>query len=76
MKPNKTFELTVDDVEMIESALNGRVHRRAMSVATDPTNIYAKDMQKEITLIRDLLGRIHNQKTFYRPKNRFGTGKR
>jgi len=76
MKPNKTFELTVDDIEMIEAALNGKVHRRAMSVAMDPASIYAKDMQKEITSIRDLLGRIHNQKTFYRPKNRFGSGKR
>lgn len=76
MKANKTFELTVDDIEMIESALNGRVHRRSMSITMDPTNIYAKEMQKEITLIRDLLGRIHNQKIFYRPKNRFGSGKR
>jgi|TARA_B110000459_G_C16213916_1_gene317703 hypothetical protein len=75
VKPNKSFDLTVDDITMIETALNGKVHRRAMSIAMDPNSIYVEEMQREVTEIRDLLGRLHNQKTFYRPKNRFSRGK-
>jgi hypothetical protein len=69
VKPNHNFELTVNDISLIEDSLNGKIHRRAMSVAMDPTSIYSKSMKKEITEIRDLLGRIHNQKEWYAPAN-------
>ena len=32
-------------------------------------------LAQELKEIRDLLGRFHNQKIFYRPANRFGRGK-
>jgi|TARA_B110000977_G_C11088568_1_gene495813 hypothetical protein len=77
MKPNDKFKLTVRDVELIELALQGKISRRAMSVSMDPSSVYAKELQDEITEIRDLLGRIHNQKVWYRPKDgRFSPGRK
>jgi hypothetical protein len=70
-KPNENFKLTVSDIDIIELALNNKVHRRSMIVSTEPDHPDSKSMQVEISAIRDLLGRIHNQKIFYRPKNRF-----
>lgn len=32
-------------------------------------------LAQELKEIRDLLGRFHNQKIFYRPANRFGRAK-
>ena len=51
-KPNKNFELTVQDVEYIEYALRSR-----MLVVSD-------DEKREINKV---LGKLHNQKNFYRP---------
>ena len=53
MKPNKTFELSVDDLELIERSLHSYM----------ATAEYAD--QKEITQV---LGKLHNQKNWYRPK--------
>ena len=66
MKPNLKFELTVKDIAIIEIALQNKVGRRAqrMLAGEDP-----EILQQETNEIRDLLGRIHNQKSWYRPRN-------
>ena len=69
MKPNNNFELTVRDIELIEHALQGKISRRAVSVALDPKSVYAAELQDEINEMRDLLGRIHHQKVWYSPKD-------
>ena len=69
MKPNDSFKLTVRDIDLIELALQGKISRRAMSVAMDPNSVYATELQDEIDEMRDLLGRIHHQKVWYRPKD-------
>ena len=69
MKPNDKFKLTVRDIGLIELALQGKISRRAMSVMLDPDSVYAKELQDEINEMRDLLGRLHNQKVWYRPKD-------
>lgn len=75
MKPNDKFKLTVRDIELIELALQGKISRRAMSVMMDPDSVYAKELQEELSEMRDLLGRIHNQKVWYTPKDgRFQSG--
>ena len=51
-KPNENFKLSVQDVELIEQAL-----RLRLSIAD-------MDEKREIN---ELLGRLHNQKQFYRP---------
>lgn len=52
-KPNNTFELSVEDLERIEVALRARQSETPE--------------QAESREINELLGRLHNQKTFYRP---------
>tara|TARA_R110000744_G_scaffold100880_2_gene194609 strand:+ start:1071 stop:1301 length:231 start_codon:yes stop_codon:yes gene_type:complete len=69
MKPNDKFKLTVRDIELIERALQGKISRRGVSVALDPDSVYAPELQEEIDEMRDLLGRIHHQKVWYRPKD-------
>jgi len=66
MKPNTQFELSVKDIKIIEEALNNKVARRSQRIleGEDP-----EILQTEAAEIRDLLGRIHNQKNWYRPKN-------
>ena len=51
--PNENFKLTVQDVEHIENAL-----RLRMTLAE------SQETKREIT---ELLGKIHNQKMWYRP---------
>jgi len=53
MKPNTEFKLSVSDLSLIESAL----HRHIQNASMD-----------EVEKIRELLGRLHNQKNWYRPK--------
>ena len=64
MKPNYNFKLTVKDMKIIETALQNKLNRRAerMMQGEDP-----EILQTEAKEIRDLLGRLHNQKQFYRP---------
>jgi hypothetical protein len=65
MKPNKKFELTVRDIEVIEQALRAKAGRRGMAVAQGDVSEKLKDEMHEI---QELLGRIHDQKVWYRPK--------
>ena len=53
MKPNKKFELSVKDIELIEEALL---------------------KQQQTREVQELLGKIHNQKNWYRPKNAIYVG--
>ncbi|MEM1274868.1 MAG: hypothetical protein AAGF88_13710 [Pseudomonadota bacterium] len=56
-KPNTKFDLSVDDLEVIETAL---------------TAALAEDGPAEIDprQAHELLGRLHNQKVFYRPRGK------
>lgn len=59
MKPNTKFELNVADLELIESAL---FHQLTKS---------DEDHKKTIN---NLLGKLHNQKNWYRPKKGYVSG--
>lgn len=69
---NRTFQLTIEDVDLIEEAL--RAHGRELSrQRVEPGNgaadihanrVIEEDMRKG----EELLGRLHDQKIFYRPK--------
>ena len=77
MKPNKNFTLDVKDIELIEHALEYQISRLIERRRTHVESTIipegeldsVKQIDAEITVIRELLGRIHNQKTWYRPKN-------
>jgi hypothetical protein len=72
-KYNKTFELSVEDMDLIEAAL--RDTKRGLSTdlidkADDPLRPCedTRGLDASMKRINDLLGRLHNQKNFYRPK--------
>lgn len=60
--PNRTFDLSVADLDLIETALRSK--KRALNAG----ELAANDAEVVLKDIHDLLGRLHNQKTFYRPK--------
>lgn len=70
---NKSFELSVDDIDLIEAALRDK--KRALSDQAHEERcersdavVLCQDTAKEVRTIHDLLGRLHNQKVFFRPK--------
>ena len=58
-KYNTTFELSLQDMDLIEEALT--------KVAANENDVCPSSVQ-------DLLGRLHNQKVFYRPKGVYVSG--
>ena len=58
-KFNTKFELSLEDMEMIERAL--------LSAQSNDNAPCPKD-------VNDLLGRLHNQKVFFRPKGTYVSG--
>jgi len=72
-KPNDLFELTVEDIDLIETSLrhaHGALSLELPGGADDAGQDRAATQRK----IQDLLGRLHNQKIFYRPKNKVYVG--
>lgn len=67
-KHNRNFELTINDIDLIEAALH--VTKRDLSLArVEGTDALLPEEAKDDPLrqIDDLLGRLYNQKVFYRP---------
>jgi uncharacterized membrane protein YccC len=76
-KPNRMFDLTVTDLEIIETALRARKASLSQRLVEDTDHQHkdqtgnadqASDLTNNVHQIHDLLGRLHNQKSFYRPK--------
>ena len=70
---NSRFELSVADMELIEAALRqtkSDLSARAVPVAEqhDKTEDSIGDVDETLRQVHDLLGRLHNQKVFYRPR--------
>ena len=76
-KPNTEFNLDLRDIDHIENAIISVIARRssAMSSLTEnpgenTTDISAyREIKQEVAELRDILGRLHNQKNWYRPQN-------
>lgn len=76
VKPNTSFNLSIRDVKVIEESLQKQVNRLCESRRTaiestiqPPENIQTViEADKRIKEIQDLLGRLHNQKNWYRPE--------
>ena len=75
-KPNTEFNLGLRDIDLIEDAINLVIARRssAMSALAEDTlentmdmSAY-RDIRHEVAELRELLGRLHNQKNWYRPQ--------
>ncbi|MFT4621060.1 MAG: hypothetical protein ACI9KS_000216 [Sulfitobacter sp.] len=70
-KYNRTFDLTLNDVEQIETALRSRKHilsERRLALLNSEAVAETAEIDSELVEIADLLGRLHNQKIFYRPE--------
>lgn len=75
MKPNKNFELSVNDVRLIEECLRIKLTKlqtlrltHVESTIVPESEIQSvKEIDFEMKEINDLLGRLHNQKNWYRP---------
>lgn len=70
---NRTFELSIADIDLIEEALRARGRelcqtRRALS-DENPAHLEAiRVVERDQRAGEELLGRLHDQKIFYRPK--------
>ena len=74
---NKNFQLNPNDIDIIENALRKEVNRLIVSKQTaiestiqPPENIASvREADSQIKIITELLGRLHNQKTWDHPKD-------
>jgi len=69
---NKSFELSIRDVDLIEEALRARSRelcrmRRALSDENPADMESVRVIEADQRENEELLGRLHNQKIFYRP---------
>ena len=74
-KANTTFNLDIRDVELIENALNSVITKQSSNMIntagnenSEPSSSCPVKVKSQIDELRDLLGRLHNQKVWYRPK--------
>jgi len=71
------FHLSIEDVDHIEGALRCQkkdlsLNRLAFTTSESDKEHTEDELNKidaKLTRIHDLLGRLHNQKVFYRPPN-------
>jgi hypothetical protein len=68
--PNTQFKLSVTDIEIIELALSSKVGR----ISTTLMEFSNPNLEIELKKIRELLGRIHKQKNWFHPTDRFAGG--
>ena len=79
MKPNTQFELAVRDVDIIEHALHQQIRKLNVSRETAIQSTIkpvweiesVREIDAELKEIHQLLGRLHNQKNWYRPKENY-----
>jgi len=67
VKANKKFDLSIRDIEIIEQALRAKAGRRGLAIANGETS---PQLKEELRELQELLGRIHDQKVWFRPKNK------
>lgn len=72
MKPNTKFDLSVNDIEIIERALRAKAGRRGLKILKGEGDFVT--LKYEADEILDLLGRLHQQKIWYRPKEKTYVG--
>lgn len=65
---NDMFELTIADVDLIEAALQ-RTRDSLADASQQVQGIADHSREDSLRQIHDLLGRLHNQKIFYKPKD-------
>lgn len=70
MKPNKSFDIDVRELQVIEHALNKILDRQLKERIDSQNTTIQIQAERSIKEIRALLGSLHNQKTWFRPNDR------
>ncbi len=76
---NRTFDLSIEDVDLIEEAMRARSReictlRRSLSDENPADLERIRVLDADLRAGEDLMGRLHNQKVFYRPKDKVYVG--
>ena len=71
---NRNFQLSINDIDLIEEALRARgrelcTMRRALSEENPADMASIRVIEQDQRQGEELLGKLHDQKIFYRPKN-------
>ena len=70
MKPNKTFDINVRELQVIEDALNKILDQQLKERSDSQNTAIQIRAERSIKETRALLGSLHNQKTWFRPNDR------
>ena len=70
MKPNKTLNIDVQELQIIEDALNKTLDEQLKKRSCLNDIAIKIKAERSIKEIRALLGSLHNQKTWFRPNDK------
>ncbi|KUJ77618.1 hypothetical protein [Ruegeria profundi] len=65
---NDMFELSVADMDLIETALRDTAASLSLGVLEE-TEENRTEREDRLRQVHELLGKLHDQKVFYRPKD-------
>ena len=76
---NRKFDLTLNDIDLIEESLRARGRelskmRLALSAENPADMDSVRVIEQDQRSGEELLGRLHDQKTFYRPEGKIYVG--
>jgi hypothetical protein len=69
MSYTRNFELNTTELELVENALRCEL-RKVQSPCEDGRVAQKKNTGEKAVALTELLGSLHNQKNWYRPKNK------
>ena len=70
MKPNKKFDIDLRELQIIEGALHQKLHEQLNQQRSYRNRENQIQTERAINEIRNLLGSLHNQKTWFRPRGK------
>ena len=70
MKPPKSFDIDVREMQIIEDALTRMLDEKLKQPTWSEKSPKKIQTVRAIKEIRSLLGSLHNQKTWFRPKDK------
>ena len=69
MKYASSFKVNPKEMEVIEKALNRTLSICLDELCTSPKGAKAETLRSNIREVNELLGSLHNQKNWFRPKS-------
>ena len=70
MTYNKEFQLNIEELKTIEDSMIYRLKRLTTRRLTVKKDSSKEKIDIEVKHIQELMGKIHNQKEWWRPKNK------